>query len=118
MKQQHIHVLQAPMLVRTKDPDKPYYLLPAGTALYFHGSMPEGFDRYFIYVNTRAQLPTAPEEKPGLIDPIWVDPIDDQNLSGVLQKYPLTRNDLARILKAQKMKRADLEALLRDWKDD
>jgi hypothetical protein len=118
MSTKRIHVLRQPMLIRTNNPDKPYYLLPAGTALYFDASMPEGFDRYYVYMNTRAQLRTAPAEKPGLIDPIWIDPIDRGTVAKLLRDYPLSKDDLAAILRAQKLQRADIEQILREWKDD
>lgn len=46
-------------------------MLPAGTALYFDKTMPEGFTRYYVYVNIDgAPLDLQPTEKEGLIDPI------------------------------------------------
>lgn len=45
-----IYVLKKPLKLPSPDPDKRHYL-PPGTTLYFDKAMPEGFDRYYVYVN-------------------------------------------------------------------
>lgn len=116
-KKQMMHELQEPLLLSTNDADKPYYLLPPGTKLFHHRSMPEGFDTYIVYVNYKGKLPLTEASKPNLVAPIWAHTIDQEDVQRILGKYPLSKEDLVRILKARKITRDELADIVRNWKD-
>ncbi len=116
MEQRQIHVLKAPLKIATNDQARPYYLLPAGTTLYFDQSMPEGFDRYFLYVNVEGvPLALTRPEPPDMVAPLTAYPLDREELSALLARYPLSRDDLARILHGSSLTRNDLIELLNTY---
>lgn len=109
MNEQKIHILTAPLKIATPDAARPYYLLPAGTTLYYDGSMPEGFDRYYVYFNVEGSpLTLSPVSPPGMIAPMSAYPLDKEELISLLAKYPLSRVDLQRILHANAITRQEL----------
>ena len=116
MSNQKIHILEAPVLLQ-HDANEPFYLLPAGTTLFFDGSMPEGFDRYAVYVNFKGKLSLKEVEKPNFRAPIWAYQIGKEDLVRLMAAYPLTKDDLSRILKSSKLKRQDLAEMLRDFEE-
>lgn len=111
--------LQEPLLIEAEGKAQDFHILPAGTALYKDYDAPEGFTRYRIYINIKAEF--AAEEvvsdKPNLIDPIWGHPVQRDDLPYLLANTPVSKDDLVRILKARKMTREDLAQIVRDWRD-
>ncbi len=113
-----IHILTEPMLIGTEESQGKRYLLPKGTTLYFDKTMPEGFDRYFLFVNIEGKpLKLENPEKPGLVAPISAYPIEKSELIDLINSYPLDKQDLARILKSIPAKRQDLLDILESMKD-
>jgi hypothetical protein len=79
--------LKEPLLLESEGKAQDFHVLPAGTALYKDYDAPEGFTRYRIYLNIKAEF--AAEEivsdKPNLIDPIWGHPVRRDDLPFLLR---------------------------------
>jgi hypothetical protein len=113
-----VHVLQKPLKIASGSSTHGYYLLPAGTTLYFDQAMPEGFSRYYVYFNVEGEpLRLTEEERPGLIDPLTAYPIDKEELISLLDQYPLSKEDLARILQSISATRQDIIEILNTHKE-
>jgi hypothetical protein len=106
-----IHVLKQPMIWGTAK-DNNYYLIPAGTTLYYDGSMPEGFDRYKIYVNVEG-VRLAPLEtvQSGTIIPAGIYPIYKEHLLQLLNTVRLDAEDIKLILENGQFTREDKEEI-------
>jgi hypothetical protein len=111
--------LQEPLLLESEGKSQDFHVLPAGTALYKDRDFPEGFTRYIVYLNIKAEV--AAEEivsdKPNLVAPIWGHPVQRDDLPFLLANTPVTKDDLVRILKARKMSREELAQIVREWKE-
>ena len=116
MDDQKIHVLDGPLLLEPDGDDRPHYLLPAGTTLYYDTSMPEGFDRFFVYVNVEgANLPLESPPKPGWKAPLTARPPHRRDLPRLMKSYPLEKDDLRQILDAVGLSKAELRALVEEY---
>lgn len=107
-----IHVLAHPLRVASAAQDE-WYLLPAGTTLYYEDSMPEGFDRYRIYVNVEGaalDLTDAPYQN--YIAPLSAHPIEGDDVFHLLQGYPVSKEDLIRLLKANPLSPEEAEEMI------
>ena len=75
---------------------------PAGTTLYFDKAMPEGFTRYKVYINLEKSplndLRLSPLKDPTLIDPIWADALQKEDLKRIIATYPITKSELSKML--------------------
>lgn len=117
MGKQRVHTLQKPLRIASKF-SKHYYLLPAGTVLYFDTSLPEGMDRFFVYINIEGEeLELEEVEKEGLIDPLTAYPIEKQDIVELLNAYPLSVDDLTRILNSQPISESDLQEIVKQFKN-
>jgi hypothetical protein len=116
MSSKPVYRLNEPMLIATPK-GAPYYMIPAGTALHFQQGFDEGHQLYTIEVLAMGKLP-ADQISEKEVEATWLDPIDADDVSKILQQYPLPKDDLVRILKAKKMTRDDLAQIVREWKDD
>jgi hypothetical protein len=71
MEKQLVYKLKKPLRIATDKADEKRYMLPPGTLLYFDKSMPEGFDRFHVYINVEGvDLELEPIEREGLIAPL------------------------------------------------
>jgi hypothetical protein len=93
--------LTEPLLLESEGKAQDFHVLPAGTALYKDYDFPEGFTRYRIYINIKAEFAAQEivSDKPNLIDPIWGHPVRRADLPFLLANTPVTKDDLVRILK-------------------
>jgi len=94
------------------------YILPAGTFLYYDDSMAEGFDRYFVYFNHQGKIEhekVQVEEKwkGAFIAPLWLWNIDADELKDMFMRFPLTKEDVASAVRANKITRDDLIDIIR-----
>jgi hypothetical protein len=107
-----IHTLKS--LLRVASPDHTrYYFLPQGTTLYYDDSLPEGLDRFYIYVNVEGiNLPLQEIPKPNFIAPISAYPIEGEEIIDLLERYPISKDDLEGILKSQSPDKEDLQNLI------
>lgn len=71
MEKQLVYKLKKPLRIATDRADEKRYMLPPGTVLYFDKSMPEGFDRFHVFINVEGvDLELEPIEREGLIAPL------------------------------------------------
>jgi hypothetical protein len=71
MEPQLVYRLKNPLHIATDKADERRYMLPPGTLLYFDKSMPEGFDRFHVYINIEgSNLELEPLGREGLVDPL------------------------------------------------
>lgn len=111
-----IHKLKTPLILASDSPTKNLHLLPAGTTLYFDKSFPEGFTRYRVYINIdRMPLSLTDLADPTEIDPIEARAFDKFELNRALHDYPLTRQDLERILNSNQLTREEIMEVLANY---
>lgn len=94
-----------------------FHILPAGAALYKFETFPEGHSTYIAYINIKGEFAHELAESEYSVDPIWASVIRPEDVQTLLDKTPVSKDDLVRILKARKMTRDDLAQIVRDWKD-
>lgn len=111
--------LQEPLLLESEDKSQNFHMLPSGTALYIDRSYPEGFTRYFSYINIKGDFAAKRivSDEINLVDPIWAYPVQRNDLPLLMANTPVTRNDLVRILKARKTTREELAQIVTEWKE-
>lgn len=111
-----IHVLKFPMLLGGPEGNGPYQLLPKGTTLYYDQSYPEGFTRYKVYVNVdKFPLELRELSDPYSIDPITAFPLDKSDLRRLLDRNPITKEELAAILKSGQLSKQEIRDLLIEY---
>ena len=107
-----IHVLKHPMIWGGTAKDDNYYLIPAGTTLYYERSMPEGFSTYRIYVNVEGvRLDPHESIQTGTIKPARIYPILKEDLLGLLKTVRLDAEDIKSILENGNFTREDKEEI-------
>ena len=111
--------LSEPLLLNAEGKTKYFNMLPVGTAMYKDYSFPEGHTRYIVYVNIKGefQAEKAVSDKKNLIDPIWGETVQKDDLKQLMAETPVSKNDLVRILKARKVTREELAQILREWEE-
>lgn len=122
MKKTSYLVTQEPLLLEVHEPDaqqRDFHMLPAGTPMYHEYSFPEGHTTYRVYVNIKGSFASKEviSDKTNLIDPIWAYPVSPDDLPKLIANTPISKEDLLRILKARKMTREDLAQIVREWRD-
>jgi hypothetical protein len=111
-----VHTLKFPMLLGGPGGNGPFQFLPKGTTLYYDQSYPEGFTRYKIYVNVdRYPLSLSELSDPTEIDPLSAYAMDKGDLKRVLDRNPVTREDLTAILKSKQLSKQDIRDLLEEY---
>jgi hypothetical protein len=111
-----VHTLKFPMLLAGPEGDGPYQLLPKGTTLYYDQSYPEGFTRYIIYVNVdRYPLPLSELSDPTSIAPITAFALNTGRLKRLLDRNPITKDDLTAILKSDQLSKQEIRELLEEY---
>lgn len=90
-----------------------FSILPMGTVLYLDKSWPEGHDTYHVYFHFKGKLP-ATSTNGELIAPIWLRTVDRSEIAKLLTEYPLTKEELKSILKAQNYSKDELVQILRE----
>jgi hypothetical protein len=111
-----VHTLQFPMLLAGPEGDGPFQLLPKGTTLYYDQSYPEGFTRYIIYVNVdRYPLPTRELSDPTSVEPITAFAMDKGDLKRLLDRNPITKQELTSILKSDQLSKEEIRELLAEY---
>ena len=111
-----VHVLEAPMILTSDVPSKTMSLLPAGTTLYYDKSYPEGFTRYKVYIN----IDRHPLALSNLSDPTEIVPIDarvpdKEDLERLLREYPISKAELAAILKSSRISKEEIREVLHEY---
>jgi len=112
------HILKSPMMFESDTPEDKYYLLPAGTTLYFDKAFPEGHARYITYLNYKGPaLDLQESDREGFIAPSWIHQIGKEELENLMNKYPLSKDDLKRILKSNSFTRAELIEIINSYQE-
>ena len=106
-----VHYTKAPLLLYSNAQNPTQMMLPTGTALYYDTSFDEGFSRYLVYINTKADidLSVAPF---GRIAPLDARPLRTETLLRAVKEHPLTRQDLEKILRSDSLSKDDIKAVL------
>lgn len=107
--------LEEPLLIEGEKQNN-YSLLPTGTVLYYDKSWAEGHSTYHVFFHFKGEFKSIPADGNG-IDPIWLRTIDSDELSKLMTEYPVSREELTKILKAKRATKQDLVQILRDWTD-
>ncbi len=113
-----VHILEFPLLLSSRVDASTSSLLPAGTVMYYEKSLPEGFSRYRVYINTEKTLNDLPLqilEDPTMIDPIWADAVQKEYLSKLIVGYPITKSELQKILKSPHLTKDEVREVLNDY---
>jgi hypothetical protein len=111
-----VHKLQAPLLFNGAGAAEHQYVLPAGTSLYFDQAFPEGFVRYKVYFNVEGTRLESHEAT----DKFWLDPLtafppDEGEMKKLLAGYPLSKHELAAILKSSYLSKEEIRELLLEY---
>jgi hypothetical protein len=107
-----IHVLRHPLRIASAARDE-WYLLPAGTTLYYDDSMPEGFDRYRIYLNVEGgDLDLSQVSDRYYIAPLSAYPIEGEDILRLIRSYPVNKEDLIGLLKAKPLTAEDAREII------
>ncbi len=108
--------LKEPALISTPL-GQPYYLLPSETVLYHQYALEEGPEIYALQMMVNGRLSMerlAPDES---APPLQLFAVETDDLKGLLADYPLSKEDLIRILKARQVTREELEQMVLEWVD-
>lgn len=111
-----VHKLEFPLVLTGAESTAHHYLLPHGTTLYYDQAFPEGFVRYKVYVNVEGvKLESHKATEKFWLDPLTAFPVDAEQLRKLLRDYPLTKDDLAAILKSSKISKTEIRGLLEEF---
>jgi hypothetical protein len=111
-----------PLIIEGPNGDENYYVLPLGTTLYHDKSFPEGHDRYVVYLNHKGaiaheEVPMKPEYGGSFIDPLWMSNIDADTLKEIFNRFPLSKKDVAAVIKANGITKDDMADIIRSMPD-
>jgi len=87
------------------------YLMPAGTVVYHQYSLEEGPGIYVIEAMFDGQLSMERLARIERGDPLKLFALESRDITELLGDYPLSKEDLARILHARRITRAELEQM-------
>ncbi len=112
MPESKIHVLQQPLRIASEN-NTQYYLLPSGTSLYYDSTLPEGPDRFTVYLNIEGtELKLIDNEPSDLIDPLSAYPIEHEDIIDLIKNYPATKNDIKQVLKTKPIDIEDAQEII------
>jgi hypothetical protein len=106
-----VHVTKVPLLLYSNEVNVSQTLLPVGTSMYYDTSFDEGFSRYIVYVNVKADLDLTVSPL-NSIAPLDGRPIRKEALLRLAKDHPLTRQDLEKILQADRLSKEDIRDVL------
>lgn len=111
-----IHKLEYPLIVSSDQQSKITHMLPKGTTLYYDKAYPEGFTRYKVYINIdRMPLKLEDLQDPTEIIPIDAAAPDKDDLTRLIQDYPLTKSDLESILSSKKISEEEIKEVFEKY---
>jgi hypothetical protein len=106
-----VHVTKVPLLLYSDAVNSSQTLLPVGTSMYYDTSFDEGFSRYIVYVNVKADIDLTVSSL-DIIAPLDGRPIRKEALLRLVKDHPLTRHDLEKILQSDRLSREDIREVL------
>jgi hypothetical protein len=107
--------IEEPLLIEGEKQNS-YSVLPAGSVLYLDKSWPEGHDTYHVYFHFKGDFKATPVDS-DVIVPVWLRSVDSSELGKLVSDYPISRGELAALLKAKRITKQDLAQILHDWVD-
>jgi hypothetical protein len=111
-----VHELKQPLLLSGAGSPNTNYILPQGTSLYYDQAFPEGFVRYKVYINVEGvKLESREATEKFWLNPLSASPVDAAALRLLLREHPLTKQDLAAILKTSAISKDDIRELLTEY---
>jgi len=111
-----VHKLKAPLLFNGAGSSEHQYVLPAGTSLYYDQAFPEGFVRYKVYFNVEGvRLDSHEATDKFWLEPLTAFPPNQEDVKKLLGAYPLTKNELAAILKSGAISKEEIRDLLAEY---
>ena len=111
-----VHKLQVPLLFNGAGSSEHQYVLPAGTSLYYDQAFPEGFVRYKVYVNVEGvRLESQEATDKFWLDPLTAFPPNEKDVQKLRSGYPLTKSELAAILKSGAISKQEIRELLQEY---
>jgi hypothetical protein len=116
MDKQFAFRLKEPALIATPSGQQ-RYLLPSNTVAYHQTSFAEGHSLYAIEVMFDGQLQLEGLKANEQAEPLWLYNVETEDVKKLLNDYPLSKGDLASILKARGVTRDELEQMVLDWVD-
>lgn len=109
-------ITEEPLLIVSQKDQKTYSILPTGSILTHEQSSAEGYQTYKLYINIDSDFKS--QEYTGKTPAaIWARTIDKTEIMKFMQDYPLSLDELRRVIKAQKLSREDYIQILRDWEE-
>jgi hypothetical protein len=113
-----VHELKQPLMLTGAGSPNIRYLLPQGTSLYYDQAFPEGFVRYKVYINVEGvKLESREATEQFWLNPLTAFPVDAENLRKLLREQPLSKDELAAILKSGSISKADIRKLLLEFSE-
>jgi hypothetical protein len=106
-----VHVTKVPLLLYSNAANAGPTMLPVGTSMYYDTSFDEGFSRYIVYVNVKADLDLTASAL-DTIEPLDGRPIRKEALLKLVKDHPLTRQDLEKILQSDRLSKDDIKEVL------
>lgn len=112
---ENIHLLKVPLYIGGEDYPAPY-VIPAGTRLYYDGSLAEGVSRYRIYVNVKSDLPLV-KNQGGAIDPISAEPMSKDDVLHFMRGVRLSVADIKSLISHNEFSAEDRREVERHLKE-
>ncbi|MFD0739812.1 hypothetical protein ACFQZQ_11015 [Lysobacter koreensis] len=109
-----VHVLKTPLYIGSETYPSPY-MIPAGTTLYYDGSLSEGTSRYRIYINVKPGL-NEESNVDGSIAPISADPVSKDDILEFVKGVRFSAEEVMEILRNGNFsaaERAEIERYLK-----
>ncbi len=106
-----------PLLIST-DREHTQYMLPPGTVFRYIDSMAEGPELFTIDVMVNGRFEAEKLEPGTKAEKLSVWIIDDREyIKRLINNYPMSKDDIVKLLKARKITRDELAQIVRDWRD-
>lgn len=107
-----VHILSEPLRIASANVNQ-YYLLPAGTTLYYDKSLDEGPDRFYVYINVEGPRRKLEDlRRPDLIAPLTAHPLEQEDIVNAITKYPINKGDLVKLLNAKPLTRHEAQEII------
>jgi len=113
MCQKKIHIVKQPFRIAAPKGNHYYLFPPPETMLYFDKSLPDGTDRYYVYINIKG-LPDDYKDLTGNRDikSLTAYPIANTDISKMHDGYPVNKEESLKILNTQRLTKAEAQEVI------
>jgi hypothetical protein len=113
MFQKKIHIVKQPFRIAASKGNHYYLFPPPETMLYFDKSLPDGTDRYYVYIDIKG-LPDDFQDLHGKheIKSLRAYPIAAVDISKMRDGYPVNEEELLKILNTHRMTKAEAQEVI------